>query len=306
MKQTIRIAVVLLLAVAFSLGWGLVSSSEENEQEKLALIEQNQQLALSMSKKESDFNDILHLMTEVEDQIKQIVEKENLVYSHNLEGVEPSNQERIMEEIEMIDELVIRSKATVNSLEQKLQSANLKTNVFKNRVSKLSMELKARETTIAELKTTVEEKNESIRLMNLQVDALIESASEQAQTLKHKEAEIETLTTENNGLNRAYLAVGSFKELKDRGLVQRQGGFLWFGRTIDVLEDADRGEFLEVDIRQVSHLPVKAANLNLLSQHPVDSYQIVPGETEEMKILEITNPEEFWKVSRYLVISKKS
>ena len=211
-----------------------------------------------------------------------------------------------MQEIEMIDELVIRSKAAVNSLEDKLKAANLKTNVFQNRVSKLSALVKEREATIASLKETIEARDESIRLMNVQVDSLVESASEQLQSIQAKNEEIENLTEENNTLNRAYLAIGSFKELKDRGLVQRQGGFLWFGRTIDVLEDADRGKYLEVDIRQVNHLPVKAANLSLLSEHPIDSYEIVPGETEEMKVLEITDPEEFWKASRYLVISKKS
>lgn len=306
MKQTIKIAVVLLVAVAFSLGWGLHTSSETNQKEVKSLMAKNRQLAETIDNKESAYNEIFYLMTEVEDQIKQIVEKENLVYSHNLEGVKPDQQELLIQEIEMIDELVIRSKATVNSLENKLKAANLKTSVFQNRVSKLSALVKERETTIASLKETIEARDESIRLMNVQVDSLVESASEQLQSIQAKNEEIENLTEENNTLNRAYLAIGSFKELKDRGLVQRQGGFLWFGRTIDVLEDADRGKYLEVDIRQVNHLPVKAANLSLLSEHPIDSYEIVPGETEEMKVLEITDPEAFWKASRYLVISKKS
>ena len=73
-----------------------------------------------------------------------------------------------------------------------------------------------------------------------------------------------------------------------------------------MIEDADRGDYLEIDIRQLNQLPIKAANLSLLSKHPIDSYAIVPGDTDEMKILEITDPDEFWKVSKYLVISKKS
>lgn len=306
MKQTIKIGVVLLIAVAFSLGWGLVTSSEQSEQEKAALIAENSKLAQTIGRKESAYNEILHLMTEVEDQIKQIVEKENLVYNHHLEAVKPSREEQIKQEIDMIDELVIRSKATVKSLEEKVKAANLKTNVFSNQVSKLNNQLKERESTINSLKAAIEERDESIKLMTVQMDSLVETASEQASTIEVKNSEISELTEQNNVLNRAYLAIGSFKELKDRGLVQRQGGFLWFGRTIDILEEADRGEYLEVDIRQVNHLPVKAGELSLLSEHPVNSYQIVPGETEEMKILEITNPEEFWKASRYLVISKKS
>lgn len=306
MKQTIKIAVVLLVAVAFSLGWGLITSSEQNESEKAELIRQNETLADAISRKESDFNDVLYMMTEAEDQIRQIVEKENLVYSHNLEGVKPTKHELLVQEIEMIDELVIRSKATIKSLEEKVKGANFKTNVFQNRVARLNTELKERETVIAGLREEIITKDESIALMTVQVDALIESAAEQDEVLVGKEQEIAILTDENNALNKAYLAIGSFKELKDRGLVQRQGGFLWFGRTIDVQEDADRGEFLEVDIREVNMLPVRAANLSLLSEHPTSSYQVVPGETEDMKILEITNPDEFWKVSKYLVISKKT
>ncbi len=306
MKQTIKIAVVLLVAVAFSLGWGLITSSEQNESEKAELIKQNETLADAISRKESDFNDVLYMMTEVEDQIRQIVEKENLVYSHNLEGVKPTNHEMLVQEIEMIDELVIRSKANIRSLEEKVKGANFKTSVFKNKVARLNTELKERETVIAGLREEIVAKDESIKLMTVQVDALMESAAEQSEVLAGKENEIAVLTNENNALNKAYLAIGSFKELKNRGLVQRQGGFLWFGRTIDVQEDADRGEFLEVDIREVNMLPVKAANLNLLSEHPTSSYQVVPGETEDMKILEITNPDEFWKVSKYLVISKKT
>lgn len=306
MKQTIRIAVVLLLAVAFSLGWGLVSSSEQNEKEKLGLLKENERLAEVISQKETDFNDMLHMVTEVEDQIKQIVEKENLVYSHNLEGVSPSRQEMISQEIEMIDELVIRSKATIKSLEEKVKGARFKTNVFQNKVTKLNAQLTEREQFITELKAEIETKEETIKTMTVQVDALIEETNEQTATLEAKEVEIQTLTDQNDTLNKAYLAIGSFQELKDRGLVQRQGGFLWFGRTIDVIEDADRGEYLEIDMRQINQLPVKAENLSLLTEHPSDSYEIVPGDTDEMKILEITNPEEFWKVSKYLVISKKT
>ena len=87
MKQTIKIAVVLLVAVAFSLGWGLHTSSETNQKEVKSLMAENRQLTETIDNKESAYNEILYLMTEVEDQIKQIVEKENLVYSHNLEGV---------------------------------------------------------------------------------------------------------------------------------------------------------------------------------------------------------------------------
>ena len=306
MKQTLRIALVLLVAVTVSLTWGLFSASEDSKIAEAQLIKENQALNDVIDQREIAFNDLLFSMTEVEDQLKQIIQRENLVYNHSLEPVNETGNDRIIEEIGMIDQLIARSKDNIHQLEEKVKGANLKTQVFQNRVNRLASDIKEREAMIADLKQDLASRDEALKFLTVQIDSLIEDSAEKDLTLQAKQSEIDVLTEENNTLNKAYLAVGSFKELKDRGLVQRQGGFLWFGRTIDVNEDADAQQYMQVDIREMSQLPVQAVQLDLLSEHPADSYQIVPGDNDNMKVLEITNPEEFWKVSKYLVISKKS
>ena len=306
MKQTLRIALVLLVAVTVSLTWGLFSASEDSKIAEAQLIKENQALNDVIDQREIAFNDLLFSMTEVEDQLKQIIQRENLVYNHSLEPVNETGNDRIIEEIGMIDQLIARSKDNIHQLEEKVKGANLKTQVFQNRVNRLASDIKEREAMIADLKQDLASRDEALKFLTVQIDSLIEDSAEKDLTLQAKQSEIDVLTEENNTLNKAYLAVGSFKELKNRGLVQRQGGFLWFGRTIDVNEDADAQQYMQVDIREMSQLPVQAVQLDLLSEHPADSYQIVPGDNDNMKVLEITNPEEFWKVSKYLVISKKS
>ena len=306
MKQTLRIALVLLVAVTVSLTWGLFSASEDSKIAEAQLMKENQALNDVIDQREIAFNDLLFSMTEVEDQLKQIIQRENLVYNHSLEPVNETGNDRIIEEIGMIDQLIARSKDNIHQLEEKVKGANLKTQVFQNRVNRLASDIKEREAMIADLKQDLASRDEALKFLTVQIDSLIEDSAEKDLTLQAKQSEIDVLTEENNTLNKAYLAVGSFKELKDRGLVQRQGGFLWFGRTIDVNEDADAQQYMQVDIREMSQLPVQAVQLDLLSEHPADSYQIVPGDNDNMKVLEITNPEEFWKVSKYLVISKKS
>ncbi|HEY9117112.1 MAG TPA: hypothetical protein VIN11_04750, partial [Roseivirga sp.] len=84
-------------------------------------------------------------------------------------------------------------------------------------------------------------------------------------------------------------------------------GFLGlFGKTVALQENADEKAFMAVDRRNVQKLRIEAASLSLVSNHPQGSYQILPGESESEKVLEITDPESFWKISKYLVISKKS
>ena len=82
-------------------------------------------------------------------------------------------------------------------------------------------------------------------------------------------------------------------------------------RLVEVLnrlrqENADLKQFMAVDKRDISRLTIDANQFSLVSEHPSDSYSILPGDTEQMKILEVTNPDTFWQISQYLVISKKT
>ena len=86
----------------------------------------------------------------------------------------------------------------------------------------------------------------------------------------------------------------------------KEGGFLGlFGKAWKLQEEADEAAFMTVDRRNLQRLRIEASMLDLVSSHPEGSYQILPGESEAEKVLEITDPERFWKVSKYLVISKK-
>ena len=108
-------------------------------------------------------------------------------------------------------------------------------------------------------------------------------------------------------MNKGYLAIGTYNELRDKGVVDKEGGFLGIlGRKMTLQEDADLKQFMAVDKRDISRLRIEADQLSLVSEHPSDSYSILPGETEDVKILEITNPDTFWQISQYLVISKKT
>ena len=90
-------------------------------------------------------------------------------------------------------------------------------------------------------------------------------------------------------------------------MVTKERGFLGLGRSIDLNESANDDEYIKIDIREFNKLPIEASQVQLISEHPADSYVIIQDENEEnIKYLEITVPEKFWKVSKYLVISTKS
>lgn len=303
MKQSMRIGMVLLSALTIAMWFGVSSTSKKKE----VLEGQYATLEKEILRKESAFEEVMGLITEVEDEISNIVEKENLVYGQSQEPLNSGKKESIMKEIAMIDNLILRSHENVKTLTDKIKSSEIKQGVFQKRLNSLQADLKERQTIIVDLKTELVAREEAIVLLTNQTDSLNTTINAQVETIDQKALEVTQLTALNDELNKGYLAIGTFEDLKAKGVVDKEGGFLGFiGRKVALQEDADKSEFMELDKRNVNQLRIEAAYLSLVSNHPSSSYSILPSEDEGVKILDITDPEAFWQISKYLVISKNS
>ena len=297
----------LLLALATFATVGLASCSNG---EKEQIIEDQstslKEMESRIASKDSAFNEVLNMLNKVENQVATIVEKENLVVNAR-EGDRAQSKEKLLKELALIDSLVDQSNNTIRELHGKLKNTDLKLTGFQKRINQLTDDLEERSTMIAQLRTEVMEKDEQIEMIAGRYDSLQIQAASQVRTISERDQEIDLLTSVNDDLNTVHYAVGSYKDLKERGLVSKEGGFLMFGRTIDLNESASNDEFIETDIRQLERLPLEAEKVKLITEHPADSYVIVQDENEEnIKYLQITDPKKFWKVSKYLVISTKS
>lgn len=302
MKQTVRIGMVLLGALTIALWFGISSVSQKKE----VLTEKNSQLETELLSQESAFNAMLSLYDQVEGRIEDILEKENMIQAQHSDRLNTKNPQKIFKELNMIDDLIFRSKQDLKKLEAEARSANLKLDLFEKRIGSLQASLKERAATINSLKQQLSERDQTLALMIDEQDSLEQTLHAQQETIGMKDLQVKQLKAQNNELHKSFLAIGTYDELKTKGVVNKEGGFLGvFGRNIRLQEEADDTAYLKVDRRDIQSLRIEAASLNLISDHPMDSYQIIPGENESEKVLEIINPEAFWKISKYLVISKK-
>lgn len=302
MKQSMRIGMVLLGALTVALWFGISSVTKKKE----VLTNQYNQLETELMKRESAFDEMLTLYDKVEDQISDILVKENLIQHSGNDRLDKRNNEKIFKEISMIDDLIFRSKQDLKKLEDDARGANLKLGVFEKRISGLQAELNERAEVISTLKGELSKKDQTLAMMINKQDSLNLTINAQLNDLEQRALEVKQLTAQNSELNKSYLAIGTLQDLESKGVVAKVGGFLGiFGKTVKLQEEADEKAFMTVDRRNVQTLRIEAASLSLVSSHPQGSYQIVPGENETEKVLEITDPEAFWKISKYLVISKK-
>lgn len=302
MKQTMKVGMVLLGALTIAMWFGISSVTKKKE----VLSNQYNQLESQMIQKESAFEDMLSLYDKVEDQIGDILERENLIQHQGNDRLDRRNNEKIFKEISMIDDLIFRSKQDLLRLEDEAKSSNLKLGVFEKRINGLQADLKERAEVISTLKAELSKKDETLAMMITEQDSLNRTINAQLENLELRALEVQQLTAQNSELNKSFLAIGTFEDLESKGVVAKEGGFLGiFGKRVALQEEADEKAFMTVDRRNMQTLRIEAASLSLVSNHPQGSYQIVPGESESEKVLEITDPEAFWKISKYLVISKK-
>ena len=136
-----------------------------------------------------------------------------------------------------------------------------------------------------------------IKKLNQDVSDLTASNQEKDQYISLQTAEA----------NRAYYVVGTYADLRDAGVVNKEGGFIGIGRRQGIINDMALERFTEIDRTKVTTITVNMKKAVVISKHPENSYELVMDENDSRVVayLRILNPAKFWEQTRYLVISTK-
>lgn len=294
------------LPLALMLGATVVlSSCNKKDEQKIA--EQSttiDNMEQELARRDSTYNELISMLNKAESQVAEIAKRENLVVSTSNEG--KKSEDQLVQELKLIDDLVKESNQSIQNLKAQLKKSNIEMGAFKTRIDQLSDVLDEQRQTITTLKAEVAEKNQELQVFAVKYDSIKIESVTQKQLITEQDKEIEILTSNNDNLNKVHYAVGSYKQLKDQGLVDKEGGFLWMGRTIDLKASAEVDKFVEADVREFSELKIEADKFELVTEHPEGSYTIVQDEIDEnVKYLKVLDARKFWEISNYLVVTTK-
>ena len=131
--------------------------------------------------------------------------------------------------------------------------------------------------------------------------ALALTNSVTAPKIAENEAKSATVASQDKALNTAWFVFGTKSELKEQKILTQK-----FLQKKQVLKDSDfnKDYFTQIDIRTDKEIKLYSKDAELLTTHPADSYELIKDE-KELLTLKIVNPNDFWSVSRYLVIEVK-
>lgn len=259
------------------------TESTINNPELDKLEAKNLKLQRDLETQKQSIDDYVSYFNDVRENLNQIKAKHGVI-STQLDGnTEQISEIDLKEDVEEIGELMAQNQAKLNKLNQSLKNSNIQSEQMEKMIMSLNEEVAERNMEIYNLQSELEN-----------IDAAY------TEIFKAYQEKAEQLATTTEELNTAFFTFGTSKELKENGVITKEGGFIGLGKIEKLKSDFNKQYFTEVDITKVNEIPLGAEKVELLTNHPVGSYKILGDKVKEK--IQIVNAKEFWSVSKYLVI----
>jgi DNA repair exonuclease SbcCD ATPase subunit len=292
-KGAVTAAIIGLVLIIALVIFGVMHNNKVRNENAALLQNQEKSFTAQLNTRDSTINDWLSTFDQIEKNLATIKEKEKLITMKS-SGSEMSadKKSQVLADIQAINTLLEDNRKKIASLTARLRESGTTIKGLQEKMASLEMTMKQYETDIADLKTTLAAKDAQIGDLNTNVMALQD-------TLSNKN---ETIVNQTNRLNTAFVVYGTYKDLKEKGVLTKEGGFLGLGRKEFLTPNLPDSMFRKIDITTTKTIPVDSRKVKLITDHPANSYQIVNEGENKVGYIAITDPAEFWKISKYAVV----
>ena len=262
---------------------------------------ENDSLLMELTQRNAELDEMMGTFNDISEGFRQINAAESRVDLQRGAVAEGSlsAKQQITSDIEFIRKQMEENKEQIAKLQAQLKNSKNSSVQLKKAVEALTQELVAKTQRIEELQAELASRN--IRIQEL--DAAVSGLSADKEMLSaENEAKAKTVAEQDKELNTAWFVFGTKKELKDQKILSGSGLF----KKGEVLKDGDvnKDYFMQVDLRTTKEIKLYSKDADILTTHPAGSYALEKDDKGQLT-LKITNPKEFWSVSRYLVIQVK-
>lgn len=242
----------------------------------------------------TNFNDsLMLLMGDIYTGLDSINTQEGLLYNMG-SGDAADRRAEIRRNLSTIKARLAANKQLLASMEAKVKASGNENSVQAKTIAQLRQHIEQQDAKIAQLESDLSKAREEIGNLNTQVAETQEQVK--VETQAKEEAQAATVAAENEA-NKVYYAIGSNKELKDKGLLSKK----FLGTTKVLKGNFDASYFVTADKRTLKSIPTNAKKVKIWSNMPEGSYRIV-GEKDGPKSIEIVNPDRFWSLASHLII----
>ena len=244
-----------------------------------------------IAQKDSEINDLMGTLNEIEEGFQQISEAEHRVsLAKDGEGV--NKKQKLKEDIQFIADRMKQNRELIAKLQKQLANGTLKGAQLQKTIEGLQKQLEEKDAQLQTLREELDKKDihiaaldETVNNLNTKTNRLTAESNQKTETINAQDKQIHT----------AWYVFGTKKELKEQSIIQ--DGKVMTGNF-------NKNYFTKVDIRNLSEIKLYSKSAKLLTTHPSSSYSLV-RDANKQYTLRITNSQLFWSTSRYLVVLVK-
>ena len=244
-----------------------------------------------IAQKDSEINDLMGTLNEIEEGFQQISEAEHRVsLAKDGEGV--NKKQKLKEDIQFIADRMKQNRELIAKLQKQLANGTLKGAQLQKTIEGLQKQLEEKDAQLQTLREELDKKDIHIAALDETVNNLNTKTSRLTAESNQK---TETINAQDKQIHTAWYVFGTKKELKEQSIIQDSkvmtGNF-------------NKNYFTKVDIRNLSEIKLYSKSAKLLTTHPSSSYSLV-RDANKQYTLRITNSQLFWSTSKYLVVLVK-
>ena len=261
---------------------------EKAEQDSLRIAE-----LTSNYEEAATFNDsLMLLMADIYNGLDSINMQEGLLY--NMGNGEHDRRAEVRRNLSAIKQRLANNHALLDKMEKRMKDSGNQNAVLSKTIEQMKVRLDQQDAHIAMLENQLAVANDSIANLNAQVEAVEQQVQIQTEA---KDAAFNAYNEADAQLNTVYYAMGTNKELKENGLLEKK----FLGQTKVLKGDVNLNYFTKADKRELSTIATGAKKIKIWTNMPAGSYEEVKN-ADNTITLKITNPKEFWNYTDYLVI----
>jgi len=304
-KQTLvagisGLVILLILVIA-----GIIILKDKTEIGQLT--QNNLKLNTNLVERDSLVNEMANTFDEIEQNLTFVRNKRDEMISIPSEGGK-SRQETLVADVKLMNEMLAESSKKTEELDKKLKASGIEIKSFKNKIAQLNERILEHENSMAQLREELEKRDNQIEEKEIHIAQLQTDIASREDSIETKSQMIveksQTIFEKDNEINKAWFVAGTQSQLIANGVLEKEGGFLGIAKSKNINDDLNENNFTLLDIRSANHFPINTRKAKLLSKHPENSYRLVE-ENNMVAYLEIENPKEFWKITKYAIVETK-
>ena len=277
----------------------LFAACNGEDPEKAAAIQRADSLQSIVDAKDGEIDALFEVLNEIETNLSEISARYSKVNTLKQGNPEMNSHVKgqITDQLAVIDGMLTQNKQKIASLNSKIASLGQENSKLQEFVDNLNQRISDQETQISNLMNELSVSKATIQKLSENVTDLTKANQEKEDYIAYQ----------TNEANKAYYIVGSFKDLKEMGIVNKSGGFIGIGKKQNTSADMDVSKFQTIDRTKVTTIAIGQRKAQVISKHPEGSYELVYDENDSKTVayLTIKDVNAFWRFTDYLVVSTK-